>query len=704
VGVADDDAGDRAIAAGGATYRIGIDVGGTFTDLVLINEMTGEVVVDKVPTTPADPSEGTLQGTVALLAAEHIPHKQVRFFGHGTTTATNAFLTKRGARTVLVTTKGFRDVLEFRRMDRSGILDPYDLFFALPPALVPRHRRLEVAERVGATGEVIMPLSDAEIERVVEEVASHQPEAIAVSLLFSFFHPNHEQRLGEALRARFPNVFTSLSHEVVPEMGEYERTNTVTLNAYLGPLMDGYLKRLESRLVEIGLPSPQIMQSNGGLTTSTLAREKPVSLVESGPAGGVVGALYFGQLAKRPNIIAVDMGGTSFDVAVIVNGKPESVGVKEMDGYVIRTPMVDLHSIGAGGGSIAWIDEGGVLRVGPQSAGSTPGPAAYRRGGTLPTVTDANVVLGYLDPDYFAGGKYPLDVDLARKAVMEHVARPLGKSVEEAAWGIHSIVNANMAGAMRVMVTYRGLDPRDFSLMPFGGAGSVHAARLARDLGMRSVLIPPFPGTLSAFGLAMSDITHDYARTLLRAVEAIDSAEVASIYKDLQGQARKTLTAEGIAPDKILLQAAADVRYVGQLHELTLPVDTDRLAAEGLQPTVDAFHAEHQRLYGFNVQKDPVMLTTLRLRAIGGMDRPRFSTGGSAGTTHAVKPSRKAYFGELGGFVDCPVYVRYDLRDGPGVEGPAIIEQKDTTILILPGQSVRIDSNDLLLIEDSEVE
>ncbi len=655
-----------------------------------------------MPTTPTDPSEGTLQGIVALLAGERIPHERVRFLGHGTTTATNAFLTKRGARTVLVTTKGFRDVLEFRRMDRSGILDPYDLFFALPPALVPRHRRLEVAERVAATGEVILPLTDAEIERVVQEVAAHKPEAIAVSLLFSFFDPNHERRLGEALRARFPDAFISLSHEVVPEMGEYERTSTVTLNAYLGPLVDGYLARLESRLVEMGLPSPQIMQSSGGLTTSTLAREKPVSLVESGPAGGVVGALYFGHLAGRPNVIAVDMGGTSFDVAVIVDGRPESVTVKEMDGYVIRTPMVDLHSIGAGGGSIAWVDEGGVLRVGPQSAGSTPGPAAYRRGGTLPTVTDANVVLGYLDPGYFAGGKYPLDAELAWQAVAEHVARPLGTSVEEAAWGIHSIVNANMAGAMRVMVTYRGLDPRDFTLMPFGGSGSLHASRLARDLGMETVLIPPFPGTLSAFGLAISDISHDYARTLLRAVQAVDPAKVAAIYEELQEEARRTLTAEGIAPDRIQLQAAADVRYVGQLHELTLPVEPGRLASEGLQPTVEAFHAEHQRLYGFNVPNDPVMLTTLRLRAIGGMDRPRFSTGGSAGTTDAVKPNRRAYFGELGGFVDCPVHVRYGLRGrSSGVEGPAIIEQKDTTILVLPGQTVRIDSNDLLLIEES---
>lgn len=689
------------MAAHGGGYRIGIDVGGTFTDLVLINEISGEVVVDKVPTTPADPSEGTLQGVLALLADERIPHDRVRFLGHGTTTATNAFLTKRGARTVLVTTKGFRDVLEFRRMDRSGILDPYDLFFALPPALVPRRRRLEVAERVAATGEVILELTDAEIERVVEEVAAHDPEAIAVSLLFSFFHPDHERRLGRALRARFPGVFITLSHEVVPEMGEYERTNTVTLNAYLGPLVDGYLARLESRLVEMGLPSPQIMQSNGGLTTSTLAREKPVSLVESGPAGGVVGALYFGQLAGHPNLIAVDMGGTSFDVAVIVDGRPESVSVKEMDGYVIRTPMVDLHSIGAGGGSIAWIDEGGILRVGPQSAGSAPGPAAYQRGGTLPTVTDANVVLGYLDPDYFAGGKYPLDVGLARQAVTEHIARPLGTSVEEAAWGIHSIVNANMASAMRVMVTYRGLDPRDFSLMPFGGAGSVHASRLARDLGMDTVLIPPFPGTLSAFGLAISDISHDYARTLLRAVQAVDPATVAAVYEKLQEGARRTLMAEGVAPERIELQAAADVRYVGQLHELTLPVEPDSLASEGLQPTVEAFHAEHKRLYGFNVPTDPVMITTLRLRAIGRTERPRFSTGGPAGTAHAVKPVRRAYFGEIGGFVDCPVYVRYDLRGRSGVDGPAIIEQKDTTILALPGQTIRIDDNDLLLIEES---
>jgi N-methylhydantoinase A len=700
VGLSDDDAGDRAITAPDTGYRIGIDVGGTFTDLVLINESTGEVIVDKVPTTPIDPSIGTLEGTIALLVAEGIPHDRVHRLGHGTTTATNAFLTKRGARTVLVTTKGFRDVLEFRRMDRSGILDPYDLFFALPPALVPRHRRLEVEERIGATGEVIVPLIDEEVNRLLEEVAVQKPDAVAVSLLFSFFYPEHERRLGAALRARFPKVFVSLSHEIVPEMGEYERTSTVTLNAYLGPLVDGYMARLESRLVEIGLPSPQIMQSNGGLTTSAIARRKPVTLVESGPAGGVVGALYFAELADRPEVIAVDMGGTSFDVAVIVGGRPESVTAKEMDGYIIRTPMVDLHSIGAGGGSIAWVDEGGVLRVGPQSAGSTPGPAAYRRGGTLPTVTDANVVLGYLDPDYFAGGKYPLDQDLASRSVTDHVATPLGMTTAEAAWGIHSIVNANMAAAMRVMVTYRGLDPRDFVLMPFGGAGSVHAARLARDLGMREVLIPPFPGTLSAFGLAISDITHDYARTVLRAVQAIDLRDVVAAYVEMQEEARRTLRDEGIALERVEMLAAADARYVGQTHELTLSVALDRLATHGLATIVGAFHAEHERLYGFNVPTDPVMITTLRLRAIGRLDRPMFSNSGSSDSSHALKSTRQAYFGELGGYVDCPVHLRYNLRDQPGIEGPAIIEQKDTTILVLPTQRARLDSRDLLFIEE----
>lgn len=668
--------------------------------MVLINEATGEVVVDKVPTTPADPSQGTLEGTVGMLAAEGVAHERVSFLGHGTTTATNAFLTKRGAKTVLVTTAGFRDVLEFRRMDRSGILDPYDLFFELPPPLVPRHRRLEVAERVGASGEVVLALEDAEIRRVLDEVALHEPAAIAVSLLFSFLYPEHERRLGTALRERFPECFVTLSHEVTPEMGEYERTNTVALNAYLGPLVDRYLERLETQLVDLQLPSPQIMQSNGGLTTAKLARAKPVTLVESGPAGGVVGALYFAKLAQRPNVLAVDMGGTSFDVAVIVNGEPETVSSKEMDGYEIRAPMVDLHSIGAGGGSIAWVDQGGVLRVGPQSAGSTPGPAAYMRGGTLPTVTDANVVLGYLDPDYFAGGKYPLDAGLAGRAIEEHIARPLGMTVEQAAWGIHSIVNAHMAGAMRVMVTYRGLDPRDFALMPFGGAGSAHAARLARDLGMSTVLITPFPGTLSAFGLAMSDIVHDYARTLLRAIDAVTPVEVARIYSELSESATSALVDEGTEPARVQLRAAADMRYVGQLHELTLPVEPARLAIEGLEPMVRDFHAEHERLYGFKVPGDPVMITTLRLRAIGTIDRPRFSVGGRPGAVSAVRPSRSAYFGELSGYIECPVYVRTEIPRGEPLKGPAIVEQKDTTIVVLPDQTFRLDDNDLLLIEE----
>jgi N-methylhydantoinase A len=322
------------------------------------------------------------------------------------------------------------------------------------------------------------------------------------------------------------------------------------------------------------------------------------------------------------------------------------------------------------------------------------------RGGTLPTVTDANVVLGYLDPDYFAGGKYPLDVGLAGRAIDEHIAGPLQMTTEEAAWGIHSIVNAHMAGAMRVMVTYRGLDPRDFALMPFGGAGSAHAARLARDLGMSTVLITPFPGTLSAFGLAMSDIVHDYARTLLRAVDAVEPADVAKIYDEMVSEATRNLVDEGIEPKRVELRAAADMRYVGQLHELTLPVQPARLATEGMAPMVADFHAEHERLYGFKVPGDPVMITTLRMRAIGGIQRPRFSTGGKSGTVHAVKPTRSAYFGELGGYIDCPVHVRTQIPRGDVLTGPAIVEQKDTTIVILPDQTFRLDENDVLLIEE----
>ncbi len=685
-----------------ARYRLGIDVGGTFTDVVALEERTGQVFIDKVPSTPRDPAVGVLNGIAAILRDRAIQPEQVGFIAHGTTVATNAFLTKRGARTVLLSTRGFRDVLEFRRMDRSGGIDPYDLFFDFPEPLVPRRRRLEVAERVSVHGEILEPLTDQEIERVLDEVTGHEPAAIAVSLLFSFLNPAHERRLGAALRARFPDCHVSLSHEVDPEIMEYERTSTTVLNAYVGPLVEGYLARLEGRLSELRLPSPMIMQSNGGLVTPRVASERPVTLLESGPAGGVGAAAYFANLVGCRDVVAVDMGGTSFDVALAIAGRPERVVGADVDGYAVRTPMIDIHSIGAGGGSLAWVDAGGVLHVGPQSAGAEPGPACYGRGGDHPTTTDANLVLGYLDPSYFVGGKMALDVDRAHRTVEEHVARPLGMSIQDAAWGIRRIVDANMAAAMRLMLSRRGLDPRDFTLVPYGGAGPIHSAFLGRELGIPTTLVPRFPGTLSAFGLAISDLAHDYTTAVLRAVETLDPAEVQAAFESMERTATATLAEEGMRQEQITLARSAELRYVGQLHELTLPLPGGVIGREELARLLTSFHEQHAALYGFSVPGEPVMLVTLRLAAAGHIERPELPRvpEGEDDASAARKADRRVFLPEWGDLCACPVFERAALRAGNSFSGPAVVEQLDSTVVVLPGQQVKVDAFGSLIVKE----
>lgn len=673
----------------GGGARVGIDVGGTFTDVVAIGEGARRWDVLKVPSTPVDPSVGVRDGLERLLTT-HDPD-EIAFLGHGTTAATNAFLVKSGARTALLTTAGFTDVLEFRRMDRSGPLDPYDLQFRPPDPLVPARRRFGVVERVDASGAMIEELTDAEVARAVERLVGCGAEAVAVSLLWAFVNPEHELRLRDAVREALPDVFVCCSHEVDPAVMEYERTSTTVVNAYLGPLMDRYLGKFGREASELGLGAPRIMQSNGGLSSIEVARRTPVALLESGPAGGVAACTHIAREAGLGDVFATDMGGTSFDVALIIDGRPHQHVETQIDGHAIRRPMLDIRSIGAGGGSIAWVDDAGALRVGPASAGADPGPACYGRGGERPTVSDANAHLGYLD--VLAGGGLELDLDRARKALHEHVSVPLGIGVDEAAAGVVRLVNAHMADTMRVIAGERGMRPGDLTLMAYGGAGPVHAAALARELGIGRTVIPPHPGTLSALGVAIGDLVHDFSRSVLRPLGSLDPEELSGHLEALAEEARTVLAREGCPPDHHRLEPYVVARYLGQMHDLEVPLP--ELDEVGVEAVGRRFHERHQQAYGFAVPEEPVFVTTARLRAVGVVDKPAFGLDDARVAPEPVDETR-AWF--EGGHLACPVYDRGPWDPEVSRKGPAIIREYDSTTIVLPGQTWHVDRLDSLVI------
>jgi N-methylhydantoinase A len=676
------------------TVRLGIDVGGTFTDIVAIGEDGDTWLVRKVPSTPSAPDVAVLRAIELMLA--DLGEAEVVFVGHGTTAGTNAFLTKRGATTSLLTTKGFEDVLEFRRMDRTGVLDPYDLQLQFPEPLVPARRRVGVDERIGVGGEVVHPLADDEIARVVDRLREDGAEAVAVSLLWSFENPEHEIRLRDALAEQLPDVFVTCSVDVDPSMLEYERTSTTVVNAYLGPLINRYFTRVERGIAGMGLPKPLIMQSNGGLASISEAARRPAALLESGPAAGVAACGYLAQQKGIDHALAVDMGGTSFDVALIIDGQPMQNIETEVDGYVIRLPMLDIRSIGAGGGSIAWVDDAGALRVGPQSAGSEPGPVCYGRGGTLPTVSDANAVLGYLQD--LTGGSLVLDVDAARRAIDEHIGRPLGLSTLDAASGVIRLVNANMADAMRLIMSERAISPAELTVIAYGGAGPVHAAALARELDIPRTLVPRHPGALSALGVATGDLVHDFVSTVLLPLDVIDPNDLAAAFHQLGERARDVLGREGCIDADISLQPYVLARYIGQMHDLEVHLPPDELT--GLQPDklAEQFHARHHERYGIAVEDEPVFVVSARLKAVGRIRKPEFAA--HTGST-PIEPVRmvSAWFAETG-TTDVPLYARTDWPAGEVQAGPAIIQEYDSTTLVLPGQTWHNDKLGSLIIEE----
>jgi len=678
--------------------RVGVDAGGTFTDVCLVDAATGRIAVWKVVSTPDDPSRGIACGMREGLAQSAATAADIDYFGHGTTVGTNALIQHRGAKTGLITTDGFRDLLEIGRQKRPEL---YDLQADKPPVLVTRDLRLEVPERVRHDGSVEVPLDEAAFRAAVRRLRDAGVAAVAVCFLYSFLRTDHEAMARRILAEEFPAGFASVSHEVAPEFREFERMSTTVVNAYLGPVMHAYIERLSGRLRELGVrATPHLTQSNGGVISFAQAARLPVRTVLSGPATGVVGAQQVARLAGFSELITFDMGGTSTDVALLSNGQCRIAGEAVIHGYPIKTPMLDIHTVGAGGGSIAFVDSGGLLKVGPRSAGADPGPACYGRGNAEPTVTDANVVLGTLNPDYLLGGRMPVRRDLARDAVGQLAGR-LGMDVMATAQGIVSVVTANMARAIRVISVQRGYDPRDHALVAFGGAGPLHAARLAKELDIGRILVPRNPGILCAMGLLLSDLRADFAITRRRVLRAGLLSDIADAFAELAARAEAWFDAEGIAAADRQITRAVDMRYVGQNYELSVALAAGPIAPATPDLLADGFAGAHQRAYGFVAEDDPVELVTFRVEAIGRVHEAKFQPDPEFGADAAAAAigERDVWLPEAGGLVRCPVYNRGELRAGNRIAGPAIVEQMDATTLVLPGMAGRVERYLNLILE-----
>jgi N-methylhydantoinase A len=653
--------------------RLGVDVGGTFTDLVALSE--GELITAKVPSTPQDQSVGVMNA----IDASGVGSDALGALAHGMTVATNALLERRGARTALVTTEGFRDVLEIARQNRPSL---YDLTQDRPPTLVPRELRFTAKERMGPEGEV-SPLDEESLKDAVSAIREADVEAVAVCLLFAFMHPEHEKRVGEALREALPDVHVSLSSEVLPEFREYERFSTTAADAYLAPKLAAYLKNLGGKVDEAGMPPPLIMQSSGGVVSIEDAVEDAAAFVLSGPAGGVVGAAYVAGLGGYRDLLTFDMGGTSTDVAPVVGGEAQTSTETVIAGVPIKLPMVDVHTVSAGGGSIAWADAGGALRVGPHSAGAEPGPAAYDKGGEEPAVTDANLFLGYLADEAELGGEVVLRRDLAEKALAS-LGKQVGLNIEETALGIVRVADAEMVRALRVISLERGLDPRDFALLAFGGAGGMHACTLAEELGMGTVLVPRAGGVLSALGLAISNLRRDYVRPYLGDLADVKAAEMKGAFEDMESAAANDL--EG--PE---YTRRADLRYRGQSFELTVEAEKP-FEVEELR---ERFHTAHEQRYGYRMEDEPVELVNLRLIATVPVEKPELEE--SSPGDDAERGRREANFG--GEWIEVPVFDRERMGKGSEVEGPAIVEFKESTCVVRPGWRGVVDGVGTLVLE-----
>jgi N-methylhydantoinase A len=679
--------------------RVASDIGGTFTDLIYLDEATGEIGMTKASTTPHNFAVGVQDS----LIKSGIDVANTTFFVHGSTIIINALAERKGVKTGLITTKGFRDVLAITRANRPAI---YNLYYTKPEPFVPRFLRLEVRERVNYKGEELEPLNERDVRQAAAFLQEEGVEAIAVCFLHAYANPEHEARCGALLQDLLPEIPVTLSHEIIKEWREYERTNTAVLNAYVQPIAVRYLDSLEMDLAEMGMgPVAHIMQSNGGIATFDVARQAPIKTCESGPVAGVIGAAVIGDLLREPNIISLDIGGTTVKSSLVEEGVPRITTDyrierrPDWEGYPIKAPTVDIVEIGAGGGSIAWIDQAGGLRVGPVSAGAVPGPACYDAGGDKATVTDANVVIGRINPHYFLGGEIQISAEKARQS-LQVIAEHLNLSIEEAALGVVRLADANMVTALKLVSVRRGYDPRQFTLVAFGGGGSLHAAALARELRVKRIVVPTAPAVFSAWGMLMTDLRNDYVRTMVVRSDQMTSSRLCDIFAEMEGQAAAELVAEKVPPERMVFQRFADMRYVGQEHTVKVPIPGGQIDANELAEIGERFHHLHEHAYTFRLDAS-LEWVNFHLTALGRVDKPRIprlDKDPVRSVERAFKGERQIIFHH--GYVPTPTYERSLLPVGATLSGPLIVEEPAATTMVLEGQRVSVDPYGFLHIEE----
>lgn len=678
-------------------FRLGIDVGGTFTDFLLIDS-NGNSKIYKTLSTPQDLIVGFFNG-IREMAEDHglnVPTflNRVQLIVHGTTAGTNAALTYTGAKTALLTTKGFRDVLQMRQGIRP---DPFNNRYEAPPAYVPRYLRIGIEERIDLNGQIVKPLNKEELREIINYLKSHNIESIAVSFMHAYANPAHEKEVGDVIKETLPECYLTLSSELIPKAGLYERTSTTVLNSYVGPIIRRYLTRLTAKLKEHNFRGTLlIMQSNGGVTSPQIAMEQAANTLLSGPASAPVAGGWYLKAHQHDQAITMDMGGTSFDVSIVQDGEAVLRREGEIAEWPIHLPTVDIHTIGAGGGSIAWVDDGGLLHVGPQSAGANPGPACYGFGGERPTITDANLILGYLNPDYFLGGKMRLYPEKAEQAIKTYVADPLGISVEEAAKGIIHLANVQMANGIRHITIKRGHDPREFPLVCAGGAGPLHAAAIAKELGITKIFIPRESSIFCAAGMMMTDLRHDYVKTYRALSREMDEEKFKALFEELKQQGIETLNKEGVATENISFRYSVDMKYAGQYFEVTVPLSPELMNHFSIDRLEEEFHKRHELLYGYSTPGMPTEMINFNLSAHGHTTKPTAKEAEYMGESpeRAYKGVRLAYQSDKDQLVETPVYDGHLLAHGNIIYGPAIIEQAVTTIIVDGDFNLVCDKND----------
>ena len=684
-------------------YMIGVDVGGTFTDFSVFNQETGELFNYKDSSTPADPSRAIVKGVRDVLALKQAGPEQVSYLAHGTTVGTNALIEKKGCRLGLITTKGFKDLMEIGTQRRPSL---YNLQAQKPYPLVPSGLNRTVTERIRYDGTVETPLDEEETRQVVRELKAQGVAAIAVCTLFSFINPVHELRIEEIIREEFPEAYVTISSKLAPEFREFSRMSTTVMNSYLGPVMEKYVNHFRDSIRDIGIQAePYVTQSNGSIISIKETIDCPIKTALSGPSAGVIAAAFIGRQCEADKIITFDMGGTSADISLIENYTPQVSNEREVEGYPARIPMINIITIGAGGGSIAKIDDGGALKVGPKSAGADPGPACYMRGGENPCVTDANIVLGKLNSKKILGGRMDVDIELAKKAIREKICDKSDLDLDRAANGIITVVNSNMVRAIRSVSVEKGYDVREFSLMAFGGAGPLHACEVAKELGMKDVLIPPHPGTLCSLGLLLADTKFDLSRTQVMDGRAENLAAINQQFQNMVDQGSALLDKEGVPAGRRVFQYFVDMRYQRQNFEICIPVPAGEMDGAALAQALSDFHAEHKRSYGYCKEEAVVQFVSYRVSAIGIIDKPDLRPAQLHPEAPIPEPIevRQVLFQGREDYVAAPVYQRDSFLPGQSIPGPCICEQMDTTLVVPQGWTIHVDGYHNLKIHDDEV-